>query len=258
MSRQIVIAANWKMHKTSEQARAYIQQLSKQVELAPNELVFLAVPATSLEAAASAAAGTSVVVGAQNMHDAEKGAFTGEISANMLKAAGAQFVVLGHSERRHVFGEDDAFINRKLHRAIDSGIRPIVCIGETLEQRKSGATERTLKQQIEQSLKGITAEQLTTVIVAYEPVWAIGTGETATPEMAQEAHAFIRKTLAELWNQDAANKVVIQYGGSAKPANAAGLMAQADIDGLLIGGAALEADGLLQIINNTHPIVSES
>ena len=241
------IAGNWKMHKTPQETVDYVEQLLPQVENCPDS-VYIAVPFVALEKAVRKAEGSNIKIGAQNMHDAESGAFTGEISASMLRACGAHFVLLGHSERRHVFGEDDAFIHRKVVRALKVGIQPIVCIGETLEQRKNNQTEQVLQEQLRGSLSSINQEQLQSLILAYEPVWAIGTGETATPEIAQAAHRTIREFLSSQWGRDSAEKVVLQYGGSVKPTNAADLMAEPDIDGLLVGGASLTVDSFVQIV----------
>ena len=245
-TRPCIVAGNWKMHKTIAEAKDYVSTLQPLTEGVAAK-VYIGVPAIALQASATAAQGTSIVVGAQNMHDADHGAFTGEVSASMLIDAGAQFVILGHSERRHVFGEDDAFVNRKVIAALNAGIQPIFCCGETLEQREGGQMNEVLTRQLEVGLSGVTAEQLKGVIVAYEPVWAIGTGKTASPEQAQEAHQFLREELTKGWGADAANAVVIQYGGSVKPDNAAELLALPDVDGVLVGGAALKADSFAAI-----------
>lgn len=246
-TREQIIAGNWKMYKTSSEASAFIRELLPLIKDAA-DAVYLAVPFTSIEAAAKVASGTSISVGAQNMYDAEAGAFTGEISAHMLKAAGASFVILGHSERRQLFGETDAFINRKVRRALQEGLRPLVCIGESLTQRDEGRTEEVLAQQLSGSLCDLSASQIARLVVAYEPIWAIGTGRHATPQIAQAAHRFIRDCLSERWGSQAADKTVLLYGGSVKPINASNLMAEPDIDGLLVGGAALEVDSFAQIV----------
>ena len=183
------------------------------------------------------------------MNDASEGAFTGEVAGGMLVDVGAQFVIVGHSERRHLFNESDAFINRKVKRALKDGIRPLLCVGEMLEQREAGQTEEVLKSQILGSLEGLTAKDLASVILAYEPVWAIGTGKVAQADDAQSAHQFCRSVIAEAWNQEVADELVIQYGGSVKPENAADLLAKEDVDGLLVGGASLSALSFSQIIN---------
>ena len=192
--------------------------------------------------------GQAAKVGAQNMHWEKSGAFTGEVSAQMLRELYVRYVVLGHSERRTLFGETDQIVNLKVRAALDAALKPIVCVGETLEQRDAGEVELVLRRQIEQSLQGLSARELSDAVIAYEPVWAIGTGRTASPEQAQAAHAFIRKTLGELWDAATADKVRIQYGGSVKPQNAAELMSEPDIDGALVGGASMEPRGFAEIV----------
>lgn len=192
--------------------------------------------------------GQAAKVGAQNMHWEKSGAFTGEISAQMLRELYVRYVVLGHSERRTLFGETDQIVNLKVRAALDAALKPIVCVGETLEQRDADEVEPVLRRQIEQSLHGLSARELSDTVIAYEPVWAIGTGRTASPEQAQAAHAFIRKTLGELWDAATAEKVRIQYGGSVKPQNAAELMREPDIDGALVGGASMEPRGFAEIV----------
>jgi triosephosphate isomerase len=247
-SREVVIAGNWKMYKTIEETRSFIQEL---VALGGNSAasVFLAVPFTALAAASNAAKGSFIQVGAQNMHDALEGAFTGEISGKMLLDAGAHFVILGHSERRHLFGETDEFINKKLKTALKLGLRPILCIGETLQQREQNQTEKVLQNQLEKSLSGLTENDISKILIAYEPVWAIGTGLTATPEQAEEMHLFCRRFVANKWGDAAANNLSILYGGSVKPENTKALMEQENIDGVLVGGASLAADSFNKIIN---------
>jgi triosephosphate isomerase len=229
------------MYKTAREATDYIEALLPKVEKCRARL-YLAVPYTSIASAASFAKETSIVIGAQNMNDAREGAFTGEIAGLMLKEAGASFVILGHSERRHVFGESDAFIHKKLVRALQDDIQPILCVGETLKEREADKTEETLKKQIETALEGISKEDLDGLILAYEPVWAIGTGKTATPKIAQEAHAYCREVLGELIGKRKAGTIPILYGGSVKHDNASSLIAQKDIDGVLIGGASLDPE----------------
>ena len=241
-----VIAGNWKMYKTIEEACAFVETLAPLPE--PSQAaVYLAVPFTAIHAVAQMEA--PVIVGGQNMNDASEGAFTGEIAARMLKEAGARFVILGHSERRHIFNESSAFINKKVHRALQEELQPIVCVGETLEQRERGETEAVLEEQILDSLKGVGKREIPKLILAYEPVWAIGTGRVAHPDDAQSAHAFCRRLIAKKWSEPAAEKLVIQYGGSVKPESAAVLMAQPDIDGLLVGGASLSPQTFSEIIH---------
>lgn len=246
--RPAVIAGNWKMYKTAEETADFIKQLAPLVVDA-HPSVFLAVPFTAIRLASELAKEHNIVVGAQNMNDASEGAFTGEIAAKMLVDAGAKFVIVGHSERRQIFKEDDAFINRKIKRALESNLIPILCVGETLEEHEAGKTEDVIKYQLSHGLDGITREQMPNVIVAYEPLWAIGTGKTATPEAAQEIHHLCRSHLAETWSQEVAEQVVLMYGGSVKPSNARALMGQKDIDGLLVGGASLSVESFSQIVN---------
>ncbi len=245
-----VIAGNWKMYKTIDEATAFVETLTPLIGESQAR-VYLAVPYTAIRPAEERVEklGAPIVIGAQNMNDASEGAFTGEIAARMLKDAGAHFVILGHSERRHLFGESNSFINKKVKRAIKEGLQPILCVGETLEQREKGETEDLLKKQILGSLEGVSSEELSTMILAYEPVWAIGTGKVAHPDDAQKAHAHIRGVIAEAWTQDVADQLVIQYGGSVKPDNASDLLAQPDVDGLLVGGASLSAEEFSEIIN---------
>lgn len=246
--RAMVIAGNWKMYKTIEEANEFITALLPKVkESRPS--IFLSVPFTAINAAAKAAAGSNIVIGAQNMNDVEEGAFTGEIAAKMLLDAGARFVILGHSERRHLFGESDDFINKKVIRAVTEGIVPLLCIGETLEERESGKTEEVLRRQIVSSLSGVTKEQFSNMIIAYEPVWAIGTGRTATTDVAQKTQAFCRSVVTELYGESFAEELVLLYGGSVKPSNARDFMKQEDIDGLLVGGASLDAEKFSAIVN---------
>ncbi len=239
-----IIAANWKMYKTGAETEAFLDLFK--VKLPPAAIkIFIAPSFTALPIAHEAAKGTAVVIGGQNMHEADEGAFTGEISARMLKDAGAKFVILGHSERRRLFHETDAIIHQKLKKALSSQLTPILCVGETLEDRESKKTFDILSHQLEQALSGIAPAEL---ILAYEPVWAIGTGKTATPEIAQEAHHFCRGLLKKLWGEDHAAKTHILYGGSVTPETAPALAKQPDIDGALVGGASLDVAKFIQII----------
>ncbi|MCB1111056.1 MAG: triose-phosphate isomerase [Chlamydiia bacterium] len=248
-SRPVVIAGNWKMHKTAKEAVDFVNALAPKVAQSQAS-VFLAVPFTTIHPVVEALNGNShITVGAQNMNDADEGAFTGEIAGKMLLEAGAKFVVLGHSERRHIFGETSAFINKKVKRALADGLKPIVCFGETLEEREAGNTHEVLKEQISVTLEGLTPDQVAQIIIAYEPVWAIGTGKTATPLEAQDAHDFCRRFIGAKWGDEIASQIVIQYGGSVKPDNAKSLMVQTDIDGLLVGGASLDVDTFSKIVN---------
>ncbi len=234
------------MYKTAREASAYLEDLIPLIEGSKAKL-FLAVPYTSITSAAKVAKGTDVTVGAQNMNDAREGAFTGEIAALMLKEAGAEFVLLGHSERRNVFGETNEFVQRKVVRALQDDLIPILCVGETLKEREAGETEAALQKQIEECLEGVPKEEAEKLILAYEPVWAIGTGKTATPEMAQEAHAFCRKCLGDLFGKKKADLIPILYGGSVNEKNAEELTSEEDIDGVLVGGASLDPEKLAQI-----------
>ena len=249
MHRKPIIAGNWKMYKTAEEARNYIAQLASLVEEVPVR-VCLATPFTAIHASFHAAKDTRITIGAQNMHSALEGAYTGEISAHMLKEAGASFVLLGHSERRHYFHESNAEINKKIHRAYAEDLLAILCIGEQQEERESGKTEDVLKQQLVEGLKGVTENQLTNLVIAYEPVWAIGTGKMATPEMAEETHAMIREILSSLFSKAHADRLSILYGGSVKPESISSLMRQPNIDGALVGGASLDPKIFSQIIHN--------
>ena len=235
-----MIVGNWKMHKTIAEAVAFVKALEQRLD-SQTPGPYLAVPFTAIRACASYSVRT--VIGAQNMHDAPEGAFTGEISASMLIEAGAQFVLLGHSERRHLFGETDALIHKKVIRALDRKVRPILCVGERLKEHQAGQTQAVVIRQLEAGLQGV--DDPGELAIAYEPVWAIGTGRTATPEQAQEVHQMIRHWVTQQWS----SPVSILYGGSVQPENAAALLAQPDIDGLLVGGASLSLDPFIKIIN---------
>lgn len=239
MSRKPFIAGNWKMNMTAESGTKLINELKPLVKDADCD-VALCVPAILIPAMVKAAEGSNIKIGAENVHWAASGAFTGEISADMLKEYGVEYVIIGHSERRQYFGETDETVNKRLLTALNSGLKPIVCVGETLAEREAGETEKVLTRQLSEGLKGV--EDIKKVVIAYEPVWAIGTGKTATNEQAQETIAFIRKKIGELFCPKCAEKVIIQYGGSMNAANCKGLMAQPDIDGGLIGGASLKLD----------------
>lgn len=249
--RRKVVAGNWKMNKdlsgTIELVSAIKNELSKSET---STEVIVCPPFTSLESASTVLKGSSIKLGAQNMHYEDNGAFTGEISAEMLKSVGCQYVILGHSERRTLFGESDEMINKKIKKAVSAGLKPIFCVGETLEERESGSTEKVVETQIREGLSGLNETELSELIIAYEPVWAIGTGKTATPQQAQDVHRFIRNLISEMFSNNFAENLVIQYGGSVKPDNAAELFSQTDIDGGLIGGASLKADAFLAIVNS--------
>jgi triosephosphate isomerase (TIM) len=244
--RRPYIAANWKMHKTATEARELIAQVAD-VATADGPEVVVCPPTTALAAAVEAAQGTAIRIGAQNMHQEPHGAFTGEISAGMLLDLGVEVVILGHSERRALFGETDETLERKVPAALNAGLEPILCVGETEEQRDADETEQVLTTQVEADLADVAEGDLSKVVIAYEPVWAIGTGNTATAEQAQEACALIRGLLAKR-DEGAAAAVRILYGGSVKPANAEELLSQDDIDGALVGGASLEPDDFAAIV----------
>jgi len=248
MQRRPLIAGNWKMYLTQDEAVALAKAVAQSAAACADRDVMIAPAFTSLAAVCTAVQETGVLVGAQNIAWEKEGAFTGEISAPMLKDIGVSVAIIGHSERRHVFGEDSAMINRRLHGALNGAILPILCIGETLSEREAGKTFSVLEAQIRHGLAGVDTEQIQQVVIAYEPVWAIGTGKTATKEQAQEVHAFIRQLLESIFEKNIATAVRILYGGSVKPENIDELMAQPDIDGALVGGAALKAESFDQII----------
>jgi len=248
MTRKKLIAGNWKMNKTSADAVSLARDLVAAVGAQSDVEVVICPPFTSLEGVAKAIDGSLIKLGAQNMHFEASGAFTGEVSAPMLRALFATHVILGHSERRSLFAETDAFVNKKVLAAFKNQLRPILCVGETLAERESGSTLRVVQTQVERGLEGVSNEMAATLVVAYEPVWAIGTGKVATTEQAQEVHAFIRGLLTRLHGDGVAQRVRILYGGSMKPANAPELLAQKDIDGGLIGGASLEARSFVELV----------
>lgn len=239
------------MNKTASEGKALVEDLKNRVSGFSNVDIVVCPPFTTLCAVVKAAAGSNIKVGAQNVHWAENGAFTGEISAAMLKEAGVEYVIIGHSERRQYFGETDETVNKRLKAALAAGLKPIVCIGELLNEREGGKTEAVLERQMKTGFAGLSPVDMNKIVIAYEPVWAIGTGKTATPEMAEETHAYIRKVLAGLFGGTTAETVRIQYGGSMKADNAAELVKQADIDGGLIGGASLKADSFADLIKNS-------
>ena len=245
--RRYLIAGNWKMNLTRSEA----VELAKGVaaaDVGENADVLVCPSNVYLDAVASAVSGSKVAVGGQDVYFESGGAFTGETSTDMLKDVGCSHVILGHSERRNVIGECDKLINKKVHAGLAAGLTPVLCVGELLEEREAGKTTEVVKAQMTGSLADVTADQMKKIVVAYEPVWAIGTGKTASPEQAQEVHADLRKMLAEQYNQDVADAVQILYGGSVKPDNASELLGQPDIDGALVGGASLKADSFAAII----------
>ena len=246
--RRKVIAGNWKMNMLPNEAISFIEQFAPLVKDTKNEVI-LCVPYTDLFYALLNVQGTNIKIGAQNMHWEEKGAYTGEVSAQMLKSIGVEYVIIGHSERRHYFAETDETVNKKIKAAIANDLKPIVCVGETLEQRETGKTEQVVTSQVEKAFEGILATDLDKIIIAYEPIWAIGTGKTATKEDANATIMQIRKKLSEIYGQNEAERVIIQYGGSVKASNAKELFEMSDIDGGLVGGASLKAEEFSKIVN---------
>lgn len=246
--RKKVIAGNWKMNKLPNEAIDFIDRLTPLVKDTKNEVV-VCVPYTDLFYALLTAQGTNIKIGAQNMHFEEKGAYTGEVSAQMLKSIGVEYVIIGHSERRQYFNETDETVNKKVKTAFKHELKPIVCVGETLEQREAGKAEEIITNQTEKALEGLTDEQVQNTIIAYEPIWAIGTGKTATKEDANNTIMEIRKKIAEIYGQNEANGVIIQYGGSVKSSNAKELFEMSDIDGGLVGGASLKSEEFAKIVN---------
>ena len=245
--RQAIIAGNWKMNKTRPEAKALVEELIPLVKDADCGVV-VCVPFTNLETVLNAVKGTNIKVGAQNCHFEKSGAFTGEISADMLVEMGVEYVVLGHSERRQYFGETDETVNKRTVAALAAGLKPIVCVGELLWERETNITEEVIARQIKLDFYGVSADDLKKCVIAYEPVWAIGTGKTATADQAQEVCAFIRATLAKLYGQAVADAVTIQYGGSMNAKNASELLSKPDVDGGLIGGASLKAPDFSEIV----------
>lgn len=246
--RRKVIAGNWKMNMLPNEAIEYIEKLSKLVKDTENEVI-LCVPYTDLFYALLTAQNTNIKIGAQNMHFEESGAYTGEVSAKMLKSINVEYVIIGHSERRQYFNETDESVNKKVKMALKNGLKPIICVGETLEQREAGIQYDIITEQTKKALDGLTEEQAANTIIAYEPIWAIGTGKTATKEDANDACRKIREKIAEIYGQNVAERVIIQYGGSMKPENAKELLEMSDIDGGLIGGASLKAETFEKIVN---------
>jgi len=247
--RRPLIAANWKMYKTIQEGVQFIESLKPLVGEARDRDILVCPPFTAIQAGAAAARGSGILIGGQNMYFEKEGAFTGEVSSAMLLDAGATFVVLGHSERRHVFGEKDDLIKKKVHAALAHGLKPILCVGELLEEREAGKAESVVRRQVSEALGSLTKDQVGQLVIAYEPVWAIGTGKTATPKDADQMHGFIRGVLEDLFDHEIADRMVIQYGGSVKPENVDALMSEPNIDGALVGGASLKVEGFSRIVN---------
>ncbi len=252
--RRPMISGNWKMYKTANESVNFVSDIKKAIKGVDNVDIVVCPPFTSLSAMEKAVEGRNIQLGGQNCHWEEEGAFTGEISVLMLKSVGAEYVIIGHSERRKYFGETDETVNKKIKAAIEVGLVPIVCVGEILEEREAGKTLEVVKTQVEGALKGFDETYLESLIIAYEPVWAIGTGKTATPLQAEEVHKMIRDLLKELYSEGFASKTRILYGGSVKPDNIEDLMKEEDIDGGLIGGASLKADSFTDIILKTSKL----
>ena len=246
--RKKVIAGNWKMNKLPNEAIDFIDRLTPLVKDTKNEVV-VCVPYTDLFYALLTAQGTNIKIGAQNMHFEEKGAYTGEVSAQMLKSIGVEYVIIGHSERRQYFNETDETVNKKVKTAFKHELKPIVCVGETLEQREAGKAEEIITNQTEKALEGLTDEQVQNTIIAYEPIWAIGTGKTATSEDANNTIKAIRDKICQIYGQNVGKSIIIQYGGSVKSANCKELFTTSDIDGGLVGGASLDPEEFAKIIN---------
>jgi len=254
MSRKIIIAGNWKMHKTNAEALQLANQINMKTKDIRHTGIIICPPFTALAAVAEVVKESSIAVGGQNMCVEKEGAFTGAISAGMIKSTGAIHVILGHSERRQYFGETDEMVNKKIKTALEFGLKPIVCVGETLEQREGNITAEVVTKQLRGAFADLTPEQIGHLITAYEPIWAIGTGKTATPDQAQEVHSVIRSAVKDWFGADAADNLIIQYGGSVKPENAESLLSQPDIDGALVGGACLKADSFSAIIHSAEAL----
>lgn len=247
--RKKIIAGNWKMNKNLLESFKLAEEIKSMLEKEPvNCDVVLCPPFTSLLKVGEVIKDCKIKLGAQNMYFEDSGAFTGEVSADMLLSVGCEYVILGHSERREIFNENDGLINRKIKQALARGLKPIFCVGEKLEQREAGITENIVKEQVVNGLNGISIDDMKNIIIAYEPVWAIGTGKTATPEQAEEVHIFIRNLIEILYTREIADNLIIQYGGSVKPENAKELLSQKNIDGALVGGACLKADSFMGIL----------
>lgn len=247
--RKIIIAGNWKMHKNLSEAIKLVAEIKAELNFKDLKAeVVIAPPFIALEAVKSLIKDSKIKLGAQNMHSQDQGAFTGEISAQMLKSVGCDYVILGHSERRTIFGETDELINSKVQKANKVGLIPILCCGESLAERENGITFSIIENQIRKGLQWLSKDEIIKTVIAYEPIWAIGTGKTASPQQAQEVHAFIRNLISDMTDKTVADSVTIQYGGSVKPENAKELLSQKDIDGALVGGACLKADSFRDII----------
>lgn len=252
--RKYIIAGNWKMNKNATEAKDFAEELVEHQGNQTDVSVVVCPPATDLQAVGHVFEGSNCSLGAQNMHPADAGAYTGEVSAEMLRDLFVSYVILGHSERRQYFGETDAFVNEKVHTALRNNLKPILCVGESIEERDAGRMIEVVKHQLLEGVSGVSEDQLDSLVLAYEPIWAIGTGRTASPEQAQEVHAALRGILAEQFSSEAASRVRILYGGSMKPENADSLLAQVDIDGGLIGGASLDVRSFVKLVEAAQAI----
>jgi triosephosphate isomerase len=251
LKRRPIIAGNWKMNKTSTEARDLVAKLIPLVDGVKDRDIVLAPPFTALQAVGDAIKGTNMALAAQNLFWEEKGAYTGEVSAEMLLDLGCRYVIIGHSERRQYFGETDETVNKKTRQALQKGLFPIVCVGETLSEREAGKANEVIERQLLGAFKGMTVADMRKIVIAYEPVWAIGTGKTATPEQAEEIHAFIRRKIGAMYSGDVADSLRIQYGGSVTPENVSSLMVMPDIDGALVGGASLKPESFASLVKFT-------
>ena len=252
--RNLFVAGNWKMNLNRQGSCALAGALKARVGSVTDVTLAVCPPFVYLEAVAGVLAGSRIAVGAQDMYTEPEGAFTGEVSGPMLLDVGCRYVIIGHSERRHVIGESDGLINRKVLKALEFGLRPIVCVGEKLEEREAGCTRQVVCSQVESALEGVRRDQMACLTIAYEPVWAIGTGRNATPQQAQEVHALIRSLVADLFDAQVAEDLVVQYGGSVKAKNALDLLSQPDVDGALVGGASLSADEFTSIVEAARSV----
>jgi triosephosphate isomerase len=246
--RRVIIAGNWKMNNTVGESISLVKELKKLVKDVEDREIIVCPPFTSLAAVGAELKGSNIELGAQNMHFEKQGAFTAEVSPLMLKEIDVKYVIIGHSERRHVFNEDDELINKKIKSALENGLKPIFCVGETLKEREAGKTKQIVKEQVNKGLDGIEKKEMKNLVIAYEPVWAIGTGKNATPQQAEEVHLYIRELLKSMFDDKIAEETVILYGGSVKPDNAKELISQDDIDGALVGGASLDAKKFERIV----------
>jgi triosephosphate isomerase (TIM) len=246
--RKYLMAGNWKMNLTPSQAKDFAKELADSIKQTAKDVEVMIAPSfTSLSLVKEALKGSIIKLGAQNVNENEKGAFTGEVSCDMLLDLGVEYVIIGHSERRHIYKESDELINKKILFSLQKGLKPILCVGELLEEREKGTTNDVVKKQLSGGLKNVSVSDMARIVIAYEPVWAIGTGKVATPEQAEEVHTFIRKTIEGLYNKEVAENLTIQYGGSVTAENAAGLMSMDNIDGALVGGASLKVDSFTKI-----------